>query len=291
MHLRMPWSSVVASLALAGCSHSADHAPVDATIGTGGSSVTTAAPSTGGSASAGGAAATGGVTPAGGAMGGSDGTAASGGEVATGGRGGSGGSPSSGGIVGAGGVPATGGRASSDGGPSSGGIFGSGGVFGFGGALITGGRPGSGGIPSSGGAGGGGSGIDGAVAGECNCAGGQTTLDCFCKAYNCNLTLSSFGGDAGGDGYALREEYANCGLVVITSMSVMSPAVYVFDLTTGRLVGEEYMSDVAEPCRFGGDARSYTLSAGRFPDSTCIRSKCSSNGNISGLRSCPDGGV
>lgn len=260
MHLRMPWSSVVASLALAACGRSADHVPIDATMGTGGSSVTTAAQSTGGSASAGGAAATGGVTSAGGARGGSGGTAASGGELASGGRVGSGGSPSSGGIVG------------------------------FGGAPTTGGRPGSGGIPSSGGAGGSGLGIDGAVAGECNCAGGQTTLDCFCKAYNCNITLSSFGADAGGDGYALREEYANCGLVVITTASSMVPAVYVFDLTTGRLVGEEYMSDVAEPCRFGGDEHSYTLSAGRFPDSDCVRSKCS-YGNNPSFRYCSDGGV
>jgi hypothetical protein len=169
----------------------------------------------------------------------------------------------------------TGGTAAGgSGGSGTGGVVGSGGL-GAGGALATGG--------SSGG--------DAGAVTTCSCAGGKTTLECFCRVFSCDRTLASFTVDAGtSSAFSTLEEYADCDLVVVTVMNSIAPWVYVFNRSTGQLVGEQYNTDAAEPCRFGGDSGAYySLSGGLFPDATCVRSRCTM-GSLPGLKSCPDAG-
>lgn len=199
--------------------------------------------------------------------------------------------------AGTGGAPVTGGT------PGSGGVSGSGGALGSGGAKpgtggSTGGWGGGGGVFSTGGAGGGtaggtggGPGSDGG-ANACACAGGKTTFDCLCSVVSCTMTLASFVPDAGsGSGYSTLEEYASCNLVVLSIAASISGGQYVFDRTTGALVGRSLESDVLARCPFGDDSSAYrTLSAGRFPDSTCVRSRCQ-QGSLPAVRTCPDEGI
>jgi|GEM_PF-5743904 len=264
--------------------------------GTGLATKTDAESGTGGNLASGGAAATGGATGSGG--------------MSTSGSGGTGTSPiASGGIDsdscsglypdnpncgGAGGNPGTGAVGTgADGAASTGGIASTGGArTGSGGSVSTGGIVSTGGTRSTGGAGGGSSVIDGGSTTGCSCAGGTTTFDCFCGVHSCARTLSSFTADAGaGGGYSTLEEYGNCNLVVVTVATGLAGGVYVFDRTTGRLVGERYESDVPDACPFDPDASSYrTLSAGQFPDATCVRSECL-NGIFPAISACPDAGI
>jgi hypothetical protein len=199
-----------------------------------------------------------------------------------------------GGVTGAGGTRTAGGGAgggaAADGGPGAGGILDAGATW------AQGGDPGSGGTGGAGGTGGvgGRAGIDGGGTSTCDCAGGETTWDCFCGSPNaCDVTLSSFIPDAGSNRYSELEEYAACGLVVVTSRnSAMGVDMYVFDRTSGRLVGKKSTSDTPDRCPFQAGPPVMTLSAGQFPDSTCVRSKCLSNGSLLPLvKPCSDGGV
>jgi hypothetical protein len=218
--------------------------------------------------------------------------------VATGGSAGQGGtaeggSPGSGGRSASGGNSGTGGTAGKST-PTSSSATTAGGSTGTGGSTPLGGATASGGSTTLGGSTGvgGGSGIDGGT--TCDCAGGKTTWECYCSSSNaCDMTLSSFLPDAGTARYSMLEEYATCGLIVVTSRnSALGIDMYVFDLTSGRLVGRKITSDTPDRCPFQAGPPSMTLSAGQFPDSTCVRSKCLSDGLLlPAVRPCSDGGV
>jgi hypothetical protein len=248
--------------------------------GTGTATKQDSAAGTGGAQATGGTLASGGTTAAGGATG-------SGRTTGNPGTGGS--NPRTGGAASGGAVSATssGGTRAGTGGAASGGSVSTGGTrAGTGGTVGTGGATGT---TASGGTTG--TAIDGGTT-ECSCAGGQTTWDCLCTITSCSLTLSTFTTDAGAGGnYSTLEEYASCNLVVVRIATSMSGRKYVFDRTTGVLVGRTIESDVLEPCPFGPDGGSYrTLSAGQFPDSTCVRSQCI-NGALPAISPCPDGGT
>jgi hypothetical protein len=88
------------------------------------------------------------------------------------------------------------------------------------------------------------------------------------------------------------EEFADCDLVQVNGLtSSVSPDRWVFERSTGRLVGARYASDVPEPCPWDRDASSRILSAGQFPDATCARTRCVTGTLPQVLSSCPDGGV
>ena len=262
-----------------------DAGPTGGSLATAGA---TAVGGTGGSGGMGGAGTltTGGTIATGGTLT-TGGTVGTGGTVATGGTVGTGGTVATGGITGSGGTVATGGTTGSGGTRiATGGSEGSGGCPCTGGSSGTGGtRGGTGGAQSTGGAGG--NVLDG---GACTCSG--MSFDCFCTIHPCSQTLSYYTVDAGAGGrYSVLEEYANCNLVVVAMQTGLGGWVYVFDRTTGRLVGETYETDVPETCPFAPDAGQYlTLTAGRFPDATCVRSKCS-NGSYPASTPCPDAGI
>ena len=288
--------ALLACHACPGCGKSAPHVSIDAAptssggSASGGTSTATGGSATGGSMGSGGAPAIGGMVGTGGNPG-DGGEGPNTGGTATGGTSNSGGTMAgSGGLATGGGVStggnmADGGGVATGGGPGTGGSRASGGAGGSGGVATSGG-PGTGGTRASGGAGGGGvSGVD--AGGACSCAGGETTLECFCKAYPCTDTLASYAPDGGaGLAYTILEEYADCNLVVVSIMDMIALQPYVFDRTTGRLVGRKFVSDIAESCRFGGESAGYTLTAGQFPASTCVRTKCV-KGTLPGVGSCP----
>jgi hypothetical protein len=272
----------------------------DAGSGTGGGLAAGGTVSTGGTLAAGGAAGSGGV-----GIGGFGGTATVpigvGGTVSDACSMGYPGNPFCGG---AGGNPGTGGTTTGTGGISSGGTVSTGGArtggaatggtrTGTGGNVAAGGAVGAGGILSTADAGdGGGSTVDGDAATVCSCPGGITTFECFCRIHSCTSTLSDYTADAGvGGGYSTLEEYADCNLVVVTVATSLAGGAYVFDRTTGRLVGARYDSDVRDACPFAPDGSAYyTLSAGQFPDPSCVRTRCS-NGIYPAIQACPDAGI
>jgi hypothetical protein len=172
-----------------------------------------------------------------------------------------------------------GGTSSAAGGGATGGM-------GTGGAISTGGTAGTGDA-----------GADAAgTAPGCSCATGTTSWECYCTAYAnaCATNLAAYWPDAGiGSNIAAIQEYANCNLIVVTT-TIMNIAYrqHVYDRTTGLLVGDQTGSDTPTACPFGADAGSsfLSLSAGRFPDSTCVRSKCVLVGSPPPDVSCGDAG-
>ena len=249
----------------------------DGSVGSGG------AVGSGGKPAASGGVAAGGVTNTGGVS-------------STGGIASAGGAVGSGGAAGDGGVMSSGGMATASGGVASGGVMSSGGTSSAAGGVATGGTGTGGAISTGGTAGTGDAGVDVAgTAPSCSCATGTTSWDCYCMAYAsaCATNLGAYYSDAGiGSNIAAIQEYANCNLVVVTTtiMNVAYPQ-HVYDRTTGLLVGEKKVSDIPTPCPFGADAGSFwSLSAGRFPDSTCVRSKCVLVGSPPPDVSCGDAG-
>jgi hypothetical protein len=88
------------------------------------------------------------------------------------------------------------------------------------------------------------------------------------------------------------EEYANCNLAVVQIKEGFGPWVrHVFDLGTGRLVGDERGSDVPLSCPFGSGGLGHTkLGAGLLdPGPSCVRSKCLGTTPLSS--SCSTGGA
>jgi hypothetical protein len=230
---------------------------------------------TGGNIGGGGGAASGGISGTGGTSAGTGG-ANTGGATATGGAtssAASGGSVGTGGMVGTGGTLATGG------------------TVGAGGAHPTGGTVGTGGTLATGGAGG--TGVDSGSSNSCTCTAARTTLECFCAKYSCPERLGYFlpGGGAAGV-YGTMEEYADCDLVLVTTPTGHAPDRYVFGRSTQRLVGARYSSDVIEACPWDPDAGAFrVLTAGQFPESTCVRSACQKGilPEVSGT--CADAGI
>ena len=217
-------------------------------------------------------------------IGGADGAVVTGGIAGTGGLGTGG--PGSGGIVGSGGGS---GPVGTGGFKATGGITGVGGS-GSGGSVGVGGNQGGLGGSLTGGAGGT-SALDANNTTACTCSAGTTSFDCFCTIHSCTLTLSYFTPDAGtGAAYATLEEYANCNLIVVDNSTSTPGATYVFDRTTGSMVGATSYSDVVERCPFGQDSSTFrSLSAGRFPDASCVRSNCV-NGVNPARQKCTDAG-
>lgn len=282
-------------------------------IAAGGVTNTGGVSSTGGIASAGGAVGSGGAAGGGGAMssGGmtASGGVASGGVMSSGGTSSAAGGAASGGLMSGGGTSSaaggatsggamsSGGTSSAAGGAASGGAMSSGGTSSAAGGVATGGTGTGGAISTGGTAGTGDAGVDVAgTAPSCSCATGTTSWDCYCMAYAsaCATNLGAYYSDAGiGSSVVAIQEYANCNLVVVTTtiMNVAYPQ-HVYDRTTGLLVGEKKVSDIPTPCPFGADAGSFwSLSAGRFPDSTCVRSKCVLVGSPPPGVSCGDAGI
>jgi len=130
------------------------------------------------------------------------------------------------------------------------------------------------------GTGGGGSGGVGSDASTCSCTGDTLTWDCYCSAYSCSATLDDYrqGLDkAISAGMAGYEEYANCNLAVVQTKEVYGPWVrHVFDLDSGRLVGNEFGGDQPFSCPFGPDGSSlFKLGAGLLEVGPgCVRSYC-----------------
>ena len=127
----------------------------------------------------------------------------------------------------------------------------------------------------------------------CTCTDSTTTWDCYCQVYDCSKTIAAFTTDAadGGAPYVLMMEYANCNLVEYETYPSEGVTVEVFDLTSGALVGRFRNGVENNVCPFGGaDAPIYSLKAGRFPDSTCVRSKCVAISAVDGCYT-PDAGT
>jgi hypothetical protein len=62
---------------------------------------------------------------------------------------------------------------------------------------------------------------------------------------------------------------------VVTNATSFGMQRSVYDRPTGTLVGRRYYSDIIERCPFDGtDTGSRTISAGRFPESSCQRTSC-----------------
>ena len=235
----------------------------DGSVGSGGAVGSGGKPAASGGVAAGGVANTGGVSSTGG-------IASAGGAVGSGGAAGDGGAMSSGGMATASGGAASGG--------ASGGAMSSGGTSSAAGGVATGGTGTGGAISTGGTAGTGDAGVDVAgTAPSCSCATGTTSWDCYCMAYAsaCATNLGAYYSDAGiGSSVVAIQEYANCNLVVITTFdSSYAFLRHVYDQTTGLPVGDQTGSDTPTACPFGAGTF-WTLSAGRFPDSTCVRSKC-----------------
>jgi hypothetical protein len=88
------------------------------------------------------------------------------------------------------------------------------------------------------------------------------------------------------------EEFADCDLVPVNGLTPgISPDRWVFQLSTGRLVGGRFSSDVPDACPWDRDAGSRLLSAGQFPASTCVRTRCVAGTLPQVMYSCPDGGA
>ena len=246
-------------------------------VAAGGVANTGGVSSTGGIASAGGAVGSGGAAGDGGVMS-SGGMATASGGVASGGVMSSGGTSSAAGGAASGGLMSGGGTSSAAGGATSGGAMSSGGTSSAAGGVATGGTGTGGAISTGGTAGTGDAGVDVAgTAPSCSCATGTTSWDCYCMAYAsaCATNLGAYYSDAGiGSSVVAIQEYANCNLVVITTFdSSYAFLRHVYDQTTGLPVGDQTGSDTPTACPFGAGTF-WTLSAGRFPDSTCVRSKC-----------------
>jgi hypothetical protein len=231
----------------------------DGSVGSGGAVGSGGKPAASGGVAAGGVANTGGVS-------------------STGGIASAGGAVGSGGAAGDGGVMSSGGMATASGGVASGGVMSSGGTSSAAGGVATGGTGTGGAISTGGTAGTGDAGVD--VAGTapgCSCVEGTTSWDCYCMAYAsaCATNLGAYYSDAGiGSSVVAIQEYANCNLVVITTFdSSYAFLRHVYDRPTGLPVGDQTGSDTPTACPFGAGTF-WTLSAGRFPDSTCVRSKC-----------------
>ena len=167
--------------------------------------------------------------------------------------------------------------------PFCGGTTGSAGATGSAGTVGSAGATGSGGM-----AGASGTGIpsDAAPAGTgCSCAAGTTSWGCYCQVFDCGKTISAYTTD-GGAAYDVMMEYANCNLVEYWTISSVAELIDVFDLTTGQLVGQIRSNGALKDnaCPFGGtDGPLYNLTAGRLPESTCVRSKCVTTSPISDM--------
>jgi hypothetical protein len=200
---------------------------------------------------------------------------------------GTGGGPGAGtgGMVGKGGAVSTGTRR------ATGGAVGTGGTHattGAGGGAATGGVSGKGGSTGSS------TQPDAGTGGACACTGNTTTLECFCSRWSCPSGLSAFSTDGGaGFAFVTMEEFADCDLVQVNGLSPgLNPDQWIFERSTGRLVGARYASDVPEPCPWDRDAGgARTLFAGQFPETTCVRTRCVPGTLPQVLHSCPDGGV
>jgi hypothetical protein len=199
---------------------------------------------------------------------------------------GTGGGPGAGtgGIVGKGGAVSTGTRR------ATGGAVGTGGTH----ATTGAGGAATGGVSGKGGSTGSSTQPDAGTGGACACTGNTTTLECFCSRWSCPSGLSAFSTDGGaGFAFVTMEEFADCDLVQVNGLSPgLNPDQWVFERSTGRLVGARYASDVPEPCPWDRDAGgARTLFAGQFPETTCVRTRCVPGTLPQVLRSCPDGGV
>jgi hypothetical protein len=152
-------------------------------------------------------------------------------------------------------------------------------------------------VPGTDAAAGGGSGGSGGAGGPrsdargCTCGDGTLTWDCYCSAFDCNPTLGSYADLNLTSGLAGYEEFAGCNLAIVHIKEMMGPWVrHVFDLTSGRLVGDETGSDVGFSCPFALDSLGYSkLGAGVLaPDPSCVRSTCLGSPGLSGT--CGSGG-
>ena len=119
--------------------------------------------------------------------------------------------------------------------------------------------------------------VDGGIdTSGCSCADNTTTWDCFCSVFDCGKTIDAYAGGLG-KSYVLKREYAGCNLVEYWTIKGTSQGIDVFDLTTGKLVGAHRGAAYLDGpiCPFGGsDAVLYSLMAGRFPETDCVRSQC-----------------
>jgi hypothetical protein len=157
----------------------------------------------------------------------------------------------------------------------------------------TGGLTGSGGTVSTGGASVGGAGGLQRDASGCTCGDGTLTWDCYCGAFNCNKTWDVWQSINSTSGLAGLEEYAGCNLGIVHIKEGMGPwGRHVFDLSTGRLIGDETAGDVAMGCPYGPDGSGFsTYRAGVLAaGASCVRSKCL--GTLSpGAAPCGSGGT
>ncbi len=169
-------------------------------------------------------------------------------------------------------------------GSASGGSAGGGGGLGSGGA----GTGGVGGAAPSGGAGG-----AAQDASLCSCGDGTLTWDCYCGVFDCNKTWDVWQNINATSGMAGLEEYAGCNLAIVHMKEGFGPwGRHVFDLGTGKLVGDETASDVAMSCPYGPDGSGLSkFSAGVLAaDPSCVRSRCV--GTLSpGALACSSGGA
>jgi hypothetical protein len=127
----------------------------------------------------------------------------------------------------------------------------------------------------------------------CTCVGNTTTWDCFCRVNDCAKNLSAYSATGGlSANYGARMEYAGCNLVEIDTINSVDIRREVYDMTTGKMVGEELGHTAGTACPFGAaDAGPGTLKAGTFPDASCARTKCVEGNAIDACMPGPDGGA
>lgn len=127
------------------------------------------------------------------------------------------------------------------------------------------------------------------------------SLECWCahQVLNnrndpCEGTFPGYGINPAG--YSQIEEYKNCNLLVLSSKGSIVDTIDVYDLTTGKLAGTLHQSDYrAERCPYPGypEGQLLVVWAGRFPDASCVRSRCTTgqNEHVPGITPCGDGGI
>jgi hypothetical protein len=102
---------------------------------------------------------------------------------------------------------------------------------------------------------------------SCQCVGTAIECLCFNQGYYCKPNVSDF--TSGATQYNTLVEYADCNVTVVETGGSSGREILIYDRATGTLVGRKHFSDIIEPC-----TGSRVLGGGKWPDSTCTKSKC-----------------
>jgi hypothetical protein len=121
-----------------------------------------------------------------------------------------------------------------------------------------------------------GRGDGGTDAQSCTCSAGTVAWDCYCSSHDCNRSLNPYVLEAGTKkDCAFILEYADCGFNVVFPTSTNLDLREVYARNTWSLVGEVVTVPAGSSCPAAPDgAAQGTLTAGQFPDASCVVSRC-----------------